>query len=124
MPIVKGDIATRELSKRRVFVFFFVFMLIALLPTVIEESDVFLHALDDYLIIFIAIVALLFVFLSWKRQTVSQLLAQHNVLAVLIVIALIVQVYGIIAEIHDPADFGNEIPAFILLIMMLINRFI
>jgi hypothetical protein len=124
MPIVKDDVATKALAKRRVFVFFFVFAIIALLSTVAEESDIFLHALDDYVIIIIAIIALLFIYLSRKKQTVSQLARQHNVILALLVIALIVQIYAIIVEFNDPADFGNEIPVLVLIVMMLVNRFV
>ena len=38
----------RELGRARVFLFFWVFALVAILNTVTEENDILLHVVDDY----------------------------------------------------------------------------
>jgi len=40
----------------------------------------------------------------------SELRSQHNVIAVLFVIALLFKIYGIVVESGHPDDFGDEIP--------------
>lgn len=121
-PTDKGWV--RDLGRRRVFVFIALFLILALANALREENDIVLHALDDNVIILLAIVILAYIGISWKKETPEALRKQHNLVLVLLIVAVLVQIYGFIEEINDPADFGNEIPTLMLLILGLINRFV
>jgi len=88
------------------------------------EGDMFVHALDDYAILAISIVALLVMGAMWKKQSLAALRKQHKILLVLLIVALVFQLYGFIAESNDPTDLGNEFPSLTILVLMLINKFI
>lgn len=114
----------RELAKRRVFIFFSVLIVAVLGNTLMEESDMFLHALDDYVLVGIAIIVLILIAAWRKKSSLSELKRQHNIILILFIIALAFQIYAFPQEIGDPVDFGNEIPSLILLILVFINRFV
>lgn len=114
----------RELGRRRVFVFVAAFLVLALANAVREENDIFLHALDDNVIILLALIILVYVGISWKKDTPEALRKQHNIVMLLLVVAVAFQIYGFVQEINDPADFGNEIPSLMLLVLALVNRFV
>lgn len=115
---------TKELAKRRVFLFFALFIVIALAGLIPEEADIFSHVVDEYALVGISIIALIYLAVSWKKNTLPELKMQHNILLVLFIMALIIQLYAIPIEISDPMDFGNDIPVLILLILLLANRFV
>lgn len=112
----------RELARRRVFVFFFAFTIVALLNTINDERDTLFHLIDDAAIVGLSIIALALAAAWWRRQTIPELQRLHNALLMLIVIALVVQLIWFPIEAPDPADFGNEIPVLLLLVVLLINR--
>ncbi len=115
---------TREFGRRRVYIFVSAWLLLALGGVINEESDIFLHALDEYVIFALVVIAAI-LFVIWrKKQSLSELKKQHNIIWILFVVALVFKVYAIYVEAADPTDFGNEIPIFILLILTLVNRFI
>lgn len=49
---------------------------------------------------------------------------QNNIFLVLCVIALIFKLFVFTQEASDPADFGDEIPVAIGLILVILNRFV
>ncbi len=114
----------RELARRRVFVFFSVFTLLALGNTVMEESDMFMHALDDYGTVAIVAITLILLAIWWKKQTLNDLRKQHSIITGLFVMSLLLTFYAFSVEIGDPADFGNEIPSLILIILIILNKFL
>lgn len=119
------DSATiKQLGRRRVFVFFFGFALVAIANTVTEENDILLHVVDDYADILIAVVALAITFIWWKRNSLSALRKLNNILAVFAVLLILATIFAITQEINDPTDFGNEIPTLFFGVAMLINRFV
>jgi hypothetical protein len=63
----------RELAKRRAFIFLFIPLILTLFFFITLEQDMFIHALDDYAIITLSIVALILIGVSWKKQTLEQL---------------------------------------------------
>lgn len=113
----------KELSKRRVFIFAALFAILALGGLIGEESDILAHAFDDIAILSLSVIILLVIAVSWKKVSFKELVMQHNVITIFFVVALIVQIAAIFIEISDPADFGNEIPTLILIILSLANRF-
>lgn len=114
----------RELGRRRVFIFVTAFLLVALGGIIREESDIFLYALDEYVMLVVVVVAAV-LFVVWrKKQTLPELRKLHNIVTVLFIIALVFKVAAIFIEANDPEDFGDEIPIFILLVLTLVNRFI
>jgi hypothetical protein len=82
------------------------------------------HSLDDYAILAISIVALLVIGVLWKKQSLAALKKQHSILLVLLIVALVFQIYAFIAESNEPTDLGNEYPSLTILILMLINKFV
>jgi dolichyl-phosphate-mannose--protein O-mannosyl transferase len=114
----------RELGRRRVYIFVSAWLLLALGGVINEESYIFLHALDEYVIFAIVIVAVLLFVLWRKKQSLPELKKQHKIIWILFAVALVFKIYAIYVEAGDPEDFGNEIPIFILLILTLVNRFI
>ncbi len=119
------DSATiRELGRRRVFAFFWVFVLVAIANTINEENDIFLHVIDDYADIALAIIAIVVLVMWWKRSSMKNLRMTNNTLTVLAVGLIIATVFAITQEMGDPTDFGNEIPTLFFGIFMLLNRFL
>ena len=115
---------TKWLGRNRVFAFFWTFALIALLNTVQEENDIFLHVVDDYADIAIIVVAIVLLAMWWKKKSPQQLKMTGNVMAVLAVLLIVATIFAITQEYNDPADFGNEIPTLLFGIFLLINRFV
>ncbi len=106
------------------FVFFWGFALVALANTVGEERDVFLHVVDDYVDIILAVVAIVIIAAMWRKQAAPQMRRVNNIASILAILLVIATIYAISQEIGDPADFGNEIPSLLFGITMLVNRFV
>ena len=114
----------REIARRRVFIFVVAFLVLGAVGIIREESDMFLHALDDYAIFALAIIALILI-VAWRnKQSLTELKRQNNIITVLFVVALIFKLYGTIVEIGDPTDFGDEIPLIIAFVLTIANRFV
>ncbi len=113
----------REHGRRRVYIFVTAWLLLSVGGIINEESDMFLHALDEYAILTLVIIAAILFFFWRKKQSLSDLRKQHNIIWILFLVALAFKIYAIFVEAGDPTDFGNEIPIFILLILTLVNRF-
>jgi len=45
-------------------------------------------------------------------------------LLVLLIVALVFQIYAFVAEANDSTDLGNEYPSLTILVLMVINKFI
>ena len=114
----------RELARRRAFIVLFIVLIEIVGAFVNLEGDMLAHSLDDYAILAISLVALLVIGAMWKKQSLTGLRKQHNILLVLLIVALVFQIYGFIAESNDPNDLGNEFPSLTILVLMLINKFI
>lgn len=114
----------RELGRRRVFVFFWGFVFVALINTINEESDIFLHVFDDYVDIILAVVAVIVIGVMWRKQAMQQLKRVNNIATILAVLFILATIFAITQEYNDPADFGNEIPSLLFGIAMVINRFV
>ncbi|MDE1828194.1 MAG: hypothetical protein KGH65_03485 [Candidatus Micrarchaeota archaeon] len=114
----------KELSKRRVFIFAALFAMLVLGSLIGEESDILSHAFDDVAIFWLSVIVLLVIAVSRKKVSLKELIMQHNVITVLFVAALLIQIAAIFIEMSDPADFGNEIPTLILIILAIANRFV
>ena len=121
--IVYDKSVVRELSRRRVFVFVSVFLVVAGVGIILEESDIFLHAIDDYAMVVVAIIALLGFALWRNRHSLGELRKQNNIFAALFVVALVFKLYGVMTEISDAMDFGDEIPLLIAFVLTIANRF-
>ena len=114
----------KELGRRRVFAFFWVFVLFAIANTVGEENDIFLHVADDYTDIVLAVVAIVVLLLWWKKSSLQNLKRGNNILTVLAVLLIAATLFAITQEIGDPTDFGNEIPTLFFGAFMIANRFL
>ncbi len=122
---VMPDSATiKELGRRRVFAFFWVFVVVAIANTINEENDIFLHVVDDYTDIVLATIAIVVLVMWWKRSSMKDLRMTNNILTVLAVGLIIATIFAITQEMGDPTDFGNEIPTLFFGIFMLLNRFL
>ena len=114
----------RELAKRRAFIVLFIVLIEIVGAFVNLEGDMLAHSLDDYAILVISIIGLLVIAAMWKKQSLVGLKKQHNILLVLLIVALVFQIYGFIAESNDPTDLGNEYPSLTILLLMIVNKFI
>ena len=123
MPSMPDKDTIRELGRRRVFAFFWVFTLFAIGNVVNEENDIFLHVVDDYTDIILAVVAIVVLVLWWKRSSMKDLRMTNNILTVLAVLLIAATLFAITQEMGDPTDFGNEIPTLFFGIFMIANRF-
>lgn len=111
-----------ELERRRVFIFLAVFFFVAMLLDAFTELDVPAHAVDDFGIAALSLIAILYVAASRKHVDLKALVAQNNIVVALFVIALLFQIYGLVVE-GGTNDFGDEIPVLIGLIITIANRF-
>jgi hypothetical protein len=122
--IVYDKSFAREISRRRVFIFVSTFLVLAGVGIIIEESDMFLRAIDDYAMVALAVIALLG-FAMWRNKlSVAELRKQNNVFAALFVVALLFKLYGTISELGDASDFGDEIPLLIAFVLTIASRFV
>ena len=122
--IVYDKSFAREISRRRVFIFVSTFLVLAGVGIIMEESDMFLHAIDDYAMVALAIIALLG-FAMWRSKlSLAELRKQNNIFAALFVVALIFKLYGTMTELSDASDFGDEIPLLIAFVLTIANRFV
>ncbi len=115
---------TRDVGRLRVFAFAAVFLATALVGQLNEESDVLLHALDEYAVIALSILVLLLMVVWRSKRNLSDLKMQLNVYEGLFLVMLIFKIFAVTQEIGDPTDFGNEPPVLIGLIIALIQRFV
>ncbi len=116
-------LVSREIAKRRAFIFLFIPLIALLSFFITQEADEVAHALDDYVIIALSIASLLIIALMWKKQSLQQLRKQHNQILIMMIVALAFQLFAFAAEYNDPADFGNEVPSLLALILVYINGF-
>ncbi len=114
----------KQLGRRRVFAFFWVFALIATLGIISTEIDDSVAMLDEYAIIALAVIA--FVVLAyWRRgQSPAQLARANNILTALAVGLLLTAILGMVLEYGDTADFADEGGKMIISVVLLINRFV
>src|SRR5216683_7565527 len=91
----------RELAKRRAFIVLFIVLIEIVGAFVNLEGDTLAHSLDDYAILAISIIALLLIGAMWKKESLAGLKKQHNILLVLLIVAVVFQIYGFIAESND-----------------------
>ena len=52
------------------------------------------------------------------------LTVRDNIFTALFVVALVFKLYGTMAEMGDPSDFGDEIPLLIAFVLTIANRFV
>ena len=100
----------RELARRRVFCFLSIFFAIALAGDIPGEADIFLHALDEYAIVSLSVLALIIIFVWRNNKTLSQLKKQNNIILVLFIIALGFKLFAFMVESNDPMDFRRRNP--------------
>lgn len=114
----------KELGRRRVFAFFWVFFVLAIAQTVSEESDELLHVADDYVDIVLAVIAIVALLVWWKRKSFKDLRMTNNLMTVLAAGLLVATLFAFSQEMGDSADLANDIPSLFFGIFMLINRFV
>lgn len=114
----------RELAKRRAFIVLFIVLIEILGAFIGIENDMIAHSLDDYAILAISVIGLLVIAAMWKKQSLAGLKKQHNILLLLLIVAMAFQIYAFIAESNDPTDLGNEYPSLTILLLMIVNKFV
>ena len=107
-------------ARKRVFIFMAAFLLLAMFLDAFAEGDILSHAVDEIGLVAVSLIMLAFIALTWSRRNAKDFATQRLVLLVLVVIGIAVQVYGLFAE-QSTADFGDDIPVLIGLVLMLIN---
>ncbi len=112
------------LGRRRVFLYFAVFLFITMLLDGLAELDIPIHAVDDIGIAVLSIIGVIILAILWKKESAASLRTQNNILIGLTAIMIIFQIFGIVVERASPMDFGDDIPVLIGLIIMLLNGFL
>lgn len=115
---------SKEIQRRRVYIMFFVLGILATISTLAEESDMLLHALDDYTVIAVGVVGVALVLMSRKDQTLASLTRYNRYLMILAVVGFLSVLFGITQEYSDPTDFANDPGQFSFLLALIINRFL
>jgi hypothetical protein len=119
----EAKLVTKFLGRRRVFTIISVWLLV-LLEVAMMEGDELLHAFDDYSVVAIAAITIILVFMWRHKTSLAELKKQTNIITALFVVGLAVKLFAVIVEASDAADFGDEIPLFVLMIIMVVNRFV
>jgi amino acid permease len=114
----------KELSRRRLSIIGYATALVASIFTITGEDDIFLHALDDYAIVTLSIVALI-LFLVWrKKDSLADLKRLNNISLVIALVLLVFVIFAFTQEINDAEDFGDDPAQLIFLILLIVNRFV
>jgi hypothetical protein len=119
----EANLVTKFLGRRRVYAIVSVWLLV-LIEVAIMEGDTFIHAFDDIAVVAIAAITIILVLLWRSKTSLAELKKQTNIFAALFVIGLAVKLFAIVVEAADPADFGDEIPLFVLMVILVLNRFV
>ena len=90
----------KELARRRLSTLFFGTAFVATIFTVSEEQDILLHALDDYAIVTLSIVALAMLLVWRNKQSFGDLRKLNNILVVIAVVLLISVLFAFSQEIR------------------------
>ncbi len=116
----------KELGRRRVFGFFWVFAIVAIANTIRDEGDTFSHVIDNYLDIALGVIALVVILVWLKKDSFKQLRMTNNIntiLAVLLIVVTIATLAGLTGE-TTTEDLADDIPTLFFGVFMLINRFV
>jgi uncharacterized membrane protein len=113
----------KELARLRLSAIFFAAAFVATIFTITEENDILLHALDDYTIVTLSIVALVIILVLRKKRSFENLRMQNNLLVVISAVLVLFVLFAISQEIGDSSDFGDEPGQLIFLIVLVVNRF-
>lgn len=119
-----ADYQSKLLGRRRVFLYFAVLLFITMLLDGLGELDVSIHAVDDIGIAIVSIIGVIILAAMWKKDSTGSLRMQNNIFIGLTVIMILLQIFGILVEKASPADFGDDIPILIGLIILLLNGFL
>lgn len=80
--------------------------------------------LDDLVIILFSGAALLFLYVSRKKTSLKELRIQNDVIMTIFTIVLLTLLAGIFVIQDNPNSLPEGIPALILMVLAIINRFI
>ncbi len=114
------------MSRRRVFGFFWVFFGLAIAQTLNDESDEFMHVVDNYVGIALVVIAVVVLLAWWRKTDTKNLKMVNNImtgLAVVLLIMAVVTLAGMTGE-TTMEDLADDIPTLLFSIFMLINRFV
>jgi hypothetical protein len=115
---------SKQVQRMRVYAVFFLAAFGATIFTLTEENDIFLHALDDYVLIALSVIALVIFAMKHKDEALGSLKRTNNILLILAVIELLAVVFAFSQEINDPSDFGNDPGQLFLALALIVNRFV
>ncbi len=108
----------------RTFLYFYIASFVIFLGVIFEEVGPDFHEIDDILFVLFALIAIIMIAYRWKKRSISTLKFTNNVCALIAFLLILVSIYAIIIELGDAADLGDDIPQFILSILILLSRFI
>ena len=118
--------AIKEMGRRRVFGFFWVFFIVALANTLSSEGDEFTHVVDNQIDIALGVIAIVVLLVWWRKTSAKDLKMMNNILAVLAVVVIILAIVTLAGMTGETTaeDLGDDIPTLFFGIFMLINRFV
>ncbi len=113
----------KQLSRRRVSTFFFAAAIVSTVFALGHETDMFFHAIDDYALLALSIVAVVLIITMRRVDSLEELRRLDRFLLIITIILVGFIVFGVTQEYKDPEDFANEPGQLMLLITLIVNRF-
>ena len=110
-----------ELERRRIFLICFALIIAGVGYGIKEESDHLWFQMDDYDILFLAILGLLTFLAVWRSDSLSELKRANDLATVIVAIAIIFSIYGILTEFHNPPDLVDDFTSLLTAPVLLVN---
>ncbi len=121
---VDTDALFKQMARKRVNIFFAIFLLIAMAAAVADEvSTSLLFATDEIMFVVIALMGIIYLVAMSQKKSLKDLRIQNNMLFLLFLIALIIQLVWMPIE-FGTSDFGDDVPMLIFFVLAVLNRFL
>lgn len=113
-------ILIKEFARRRIFIFFYVIVVIAFVAVVAGgEED--LGPIDDYAKVIISLVMVVLIAATWKNQTLPSIKRTNRIATIAGLLILLFGILAVAVEINNGSDVGDDFPALILGVFLIIN---
>ncbi|AAY81308.1 hypothetical protein [Sulfolobus acidocaldarius] len=109
-------------ARTRVFLFFSITLLVFGSDIAAEIADNMVYPLDDILVLVLGIVGIVLYF-AMRSRSVEGLKRLNNIYLTVFVVALAIKLVWTIIEAPHPDDMADDIPAVIILAVVIANRF-
>ncbi len=114
----------KNLTRRRVFLFFAITFVVISLATMWDEVSNLYYFIDELGLLIGSLIIVIIFAAMWNKTSDKDLEKQLDSALFITTIMIILKMYGYIIELHNPIALGDEIPVLIGVIIMLFSRFI